>query len=178
MPQTSENIDTYAIRLKNLVDIVKYRTGKPKVNIIAHSMGGLVARRYVQLFGEDSVSKLVLVATPNSGIEGSIEGFCTTLGERRECEDMSANSPFMSRLNDPTGQPKQVKAYTITGTGCNTRGLDGDGIVAAASSRLSFARNYDINGTCTLFQQLHGEMLDISKFPETYEIVKEILQGP
>ena len=67
VPTKSENIDTYALRLKDLIDIVKERTAKPKVNIIAHSMGGLVARRYLQIFGDDDVHKLVTIATPQQG---------------------------------------------------------------------------------------------------------------
>src|SRR3989344_5149834 len=43
----SENIDTYSIRLKELVDTVKLKTGKSKVDIVAFSMGGLVTRRYI-----------------------------------------------------------------------------------------------------------------------------------
>jgi len=48
----SEYIDVYALRLKEIIDRVKLKTGKDKVVVIAHSMGGLVARRYIQLFGE------------------------------------------------------------------------------------------------------------------------------
>ena len=96
--QKSENIETYAIRLKELVDLVKYRTGKDKVIIIAHSMGGLVARSYMQIFGDEPVYKLVMIAVPNHGIEGSLNSYCPLLGERKECEDMAAGSIFMRRL--------------------------------------------------------------------------------
>ncbi|MEK6913329.1 MAG: hypothetical protein AABW47_01530, partial [Nanoarchaeota archaeon] len=51
------SIDTYAMRLKNLVDTMKYRTNKDKVIIVAHSMGGLVTRRYIQIFGAQDVDR-------------------------------------------------------------------------------------------------------------------------
>jgi len=71
-----ENVDTYAIRLNDIIKLLKYRTGKSKVNIIAHSMGGLVTRRYMQIFGEDSLNNVILIATPNHGISGDVKKVC------------------------------------------------------------------------------------------------------
>lgn len=47
----------------------KEETGADKVNIIAHSMGGLIARAYVQndSLYRDNISKLAMVGTPNHG---------------------------------------------------------------------------------------------------------------
>ncbi|MBI4017190.1 MAG: alpha/beta fold hydrolase, partial [Candidatus Aenigmarchaeota archaeon] len=104
VPTKSENIDTYALRLDNLIAMVKERTGKPKVNIIAHSMGGLVARRYIQIFGEDYIDKLVMIGTPNKGISGAVGNYCGFVGESRECQDMQENSLFINKLNDPLKQ--------------------------------------------------------------------------
>lgn len=177
VPTKSENIDTYALRLKDLIDIVKERTNKPKVNIIAHSMGGLVARRYIQIFGEEDIDKLVLITTPNKGISGLISDYCGLIGENRECQDMQKNSLFISKLNDPSKQPTKVKLYTITGNGCEMKLGDGDGIVLHESAMLENAKNYDINGTCGgLFGGvLHTEILNIEKYPQTYDAVRKIL---
>lgn len=39
-----------------------------KVNLVAHSMGGLVSRYYIQMLGgEDQVHKLIMLGTPNQG---------------------------------------------------------------------------------------------------------------
>ena len=38
---TSERIENYAVRLKEMIDMVRYRTGSPKVTIVAHSIAGL-----------------------------------------------------------------------------------------------------------------------------------------
>src|SRR3989338_2397738 len=105
VPTKTESIDTYALRLKDLIDIVKERTSKPKVNIIAHSMGGLVARRYMQIFGDDDIDKLIMLATPNKGIADAISDYCGLIGENRECADMDENSLFINKLNDPLKQP-------------------------------------------------------------------------
>ncbi|MBI2664172.1 alpha/beta fold hydrolase [Candidatus Woesearchaeota archaeon] len=170
----SESIDTYAVRLKEIVDRVKYRTGRPKVTIIAHSMGSLVARRYVQLFGPDSVRSLILIGSPNSGIAGSIADFCPVAGERLECRDMSAGSLFLNKLNR---SPPSVQVHNIVGTGCSMGQGAGDGFVLESSAVMEGALNYPVNGTCTRFAPLHTEMLDIDKYPEVYDIIIEALRS-
>ena len=174
----SENIDTYALRLRDLIDIVKQRTNKPKVNIIAHSMGGLVARRHMQIFGDDDIDKLVMIAAPNNGIAGAISDYCGLIGENRECQDMHENSLFINKLNDPLKQPANVKLYAIIGQGCQMKLGNGDGIVLAENAKLRGARLYFVNGTCGgLFGgTLHTEILNIEQYPETYRIVKGILR--
>lgn len=50
------------------INRVKDLTGSDKVNLICHSMGGLVARSYIQSDAyKYDVDKLVLIGTPNSG---------------------------------------------------------------------------------------------------------------
>ncbi|MBI4143585.1 alpha/beta hydrolase [Candidatus Woesearchaeota archaeon] len=178
IPTKSENIDTYALRLKDLIEIVKERTGKPKANIIAHSMGGLAARRYIQIFGEGDIDKLIMIATPNKGISGAVSDYCGFVGESRECNDMQENSIFLNKLNDPAKQPKETKIYTIVGQGCRMKNDDGDGIATVESTRLENSKSYQINGTCEgLFGEvLHTAILDIEKYPETYAAIKEILR--
>ncbi len=174
--QKSENIETYAIRLKELIDLLKFRTGKDKVIIIAHSMGGLVARSYINIFGEASVDKLILISTPNKGISGKVTSYCPILGEKKECSDMSAESIFIKKLNDPSKMPTNLKVYNIVGTGCDIDGKPGDGIVAKENAELDFAENFYVNGTCTRVNLLHTNILDINIYPELYETLKSVLK--
>ncbi|MBI4175977.1 MAG: alpha/beta fold hydrolase, partial [Candidatus Aenigmarchaeota archaeon] len=102
VPTKSETIDTYSLRLRDVISVVKERTGKQKVNIVAHSMGGLVARRYIQIFGDKDVNKLIMLATPNYGLAGRASDFCPLFGEQKECQDMQRDSLFLNRLNDPS----------------------------------------------------------------------------
>ena len=178
VPTKSENIETYALRLKDLVEIVKDRTNKQKVNIIAHSMGGLVARRYIQIFGEGDVDKLIMIAAPNKGIAGAIGDYCSFIGENRECQDMQENSLFINKLNDPFKQTISVRLYAVIGQGCQMKLGKGDGIVLAENAKLENARLYFVNGTCGgLFGgSLHTEILDIDRYDETYRKVREILE--
>ncbi|MFH1583327.1 MAG: alpha/beta fold hydrolase, partial [Candidatus Falkowbacteria bacterium] len=74
--------------LKAKINLVKEITGRDKVDIIAHSMGGLVARSYVE--GDDyqnDIDQIIFLGTPHQGspesylkYEGA-EGFFTT-GEK------------------------------------------------------------------------------------------------
>jgi len=175
--QKSENIETYAIRLKELIDLLKFRTGRDKINIIAHSMGSLVARDYIQIFGGSSVDKLIMITSPNKGISGQISSYCPILGEKKECEDMSKNSIFIKKLNDPLKIPKNNKIYNIIGIGCNMNSKTGDGIVLKENAELHHAENYYINGTCSRLKLLHTEILNIGKYPEVYEIISSILKS-
>jgi len=178
IPTKSENIDTYALRLKDLVEIVKERTGRPKVDIIAHSMGGLVARRYIQIFGENDIDKFIMIATPNKGVSGAVGDYCGLVGENRECVDMQESSLFMNKLNNPANQPGKIRMYTIIGRGCQMKFGNGDGITTVESASLQNSRAYYINGTCSgLFgEMLHTAILDIDQYPKTYETVREILK--
>ncbi|MEA2035882.1 MAG: alpha/beta fold hydrolase [Nanoarchaeota archaeon] len=176
----ADNIDTYAIRLNDIILLAKYKTGRPKVNIIAHSMGGLVVRRYIQIFGEDSLDKVILIGTPNEGIEPNVERICNILGERRECEDMSKDGVFLKKLNNPLDEIKSVRFYTISGKGCRIGEKDGDGVVTLGSSTLDYAEKYFVDGSCMDFFKisLHNDLADIDKYPKVYEYIKKSLDIP
>jgi len=87
------------------------------------------------------------------------------------------SSLFLNKLNDPAKQPKNVRLYTIAGTGCDTHGLDGDGIVLRDHVPIPGAQTFIVNGTCSTTTYLHTKMLDIDLYPETYEIIKSILKS-
>ena len=172
-----DSIDIYSIRLKNIIDTVKYKTDREKVIVISHSMGGLVVRRYVQLFGDDSIDKIIMITSPNKGISSGALKICGLFGAQKECDDMDANSVLINKLNGQTGF--NVPVYNIIGIGCDTYGEDGDGIVTNSSAYLDWAYNYYVNGTCQNreFKYLHTEIIYPDKYPQNYEIVKEILMG-
>lgn len=57
-----------AEELKTKIDAVKAQTGASKVDLVAHSMGGLVARQYIESpnYGHD-VDQLIFLGTPHLG---------------------------------------------------------------------------------------------------------------
>ncbi len=173
----SENIDTYSIRLKEIIDNVKYETGSSKVIIIAHSMGGLVARRYLQVFGNESIDKMILIATPNKGISGKALQYCGLFGASAECNDMDASSLFINKLN--TAKSDTIKIINIVGSGCLTDSTDGDGAVTADSSMVDFekAGNIVLKGNCSGLNLFHTEILDTDKYPELFEAISNSLRS-
>ncbi len=57
-----------ALKLRKKIQEVKNLTGFGKVDLVAHSMGGLVARYYVENRSyEGDVDKLIMLGTPNGG---------------------------------------------------------------------------------------------------------------
>ncbi len=60
--------DTNAALIKTQVDGILRKTGAAKVNLVAHSKGGLDARAYISNFkAGDKVASLTTIATPNHG---------------------------------------------------------------------------------------------------------------
>jgi triacylglycerol lipase len=64
----SDDIRGVAQRLAELVESVCADTGYERIHVVGHSMGGLVARYYVQRLGGDArVHTLVTLGTPHEG---------------------------------------------------------------------------------------------------------------
>jgi hypothetical protein len=172
------NIDTYALRLKESIDYTLYITGSDKVDVVAHSMGGLVLRRYMQIFGTQSIGKVILIGTPNEGISERTYNLCKIFGAVNECEDMQSSGIFIKKLNDLSNQQTVKETYFIVGKGCDTDGQDGDGVVTVNSSILPGfpdSHIFYVNGKCSGADTLHNDMLNPAKYPEVYNIVKAIL---
>ena len=177
IPRSNEHIETYADRLNYMVELIKYRTGKDRVNIIAHSMGGLVARKYIQKYGEDSIYNLIMIGTPNKGLVGDVDNYCSVFGEETECNEMKQNSTFINTLNEYSPKNK-TNFYAIIGIGCKTNDLDGDGITPSQNVLLPYSKNYYINGTCpNIFELLHSKMLDTKAYPLVSNSLKNILKS-
>ena len=175
--QKSERIENYAIRLKEIIDIVKKRTNSDKVIIIAHSMGGLVTREYTYLFGHENIDKIITINSPHNGVSKKISDFCPVLGSNKECNDMKQNSIFLNRLN--SNEIPDNMYYAIRSVGCDMDGTTGDGIVTNESGYLDGATNFVIKGQCTdsLNTELHGLVLNPELYPEAFEIIKNIIKN-
>ena len=64
------SIEDNALKLKRTVNKILKKTGKNKVNIIAHSKGGLDARYMIsELDMEDKVASLTTINTPHEGVK-------------------------------------------------------------------------------------------------------------
>lgn len=60
-------IDEYAPLIHDAVERLCRDTGKDKVVIVAHSMGGLAARAYLRRHGSSRIAKVITLGTPHRG---------------------------------------------------------------------------------------------------------------
>lgn len=78
------------VALREIIRRVLLLTGRDKVVLMGHSMGGLAAREYVQntsnwqLDGQHHVAKLVTTGTPHGGFEGINFSILTDIDEESE----------------------------------------------------------------------------------------------
>jgi pimeloyl-ACP methyl ester carboxylesterase len=89
-----------ARRLARFVERVRRETGAPRVDLVAHSLGGLVAMEYLAEGGSDAVRRVVTIASPHAGVawKGPIIGLCGP--------DMRAGGPFqLARATRPVPVP-------------------------------------------------------------------------
>ncbi len=130
----SENNITNANQLATFITSVKTQTGAAKVDLVAHSMGGLSTRYYLKnLGGQANVSEYVSLGSPHYGVWSACL-LPTSLGGQ-----MCPLSSFLSSLNSGDDTPGSLLYTTIYSTG--------DGTVPNSSSRLD-------GGAC--FKQVTG----------------------
>ena len=90
--------------LKQKIDEIKEQTGKNKVNVIAHSMGGLLVKDYLSSYGKESIDKLIFVGTPHLGAPKAakvlLEGdrFSIPWLEEDRIKEIAENSPALHEL--------------------------------------------------------------------------------
>ena len=105
---------------KKLANIIRSKQPAGSTfHIIAHSMGGLIARSAVENHGIDkSTKKLVMMGTPQTGVFGV---FMLSLLSKGcipkvvpEFDDLSPGSDFLTELNNK--KPVKVRYYAAVGT--------------------------------------------------------------
>jgi len=95
--------------LKCLIEEVKRKTNSDKVDIVAHSMGGLVVKDYVAKFNQDFIDKFIDIATPHLGtpLAAKILNYGDELGFKfvgvgvlnaGKIKDISQNMPAIYQL--------------------------------------------------------------------------------
>ena len=96
-----ESIPACATRLKAFVERVCAETGQPKVAIVAHSLGGVVALEYLGMPGGAArVDRCVTIASPHAGVtwRGGMVGHAAR-------QLYSKSSYMQSRGSDPLKVP-------------------------------------------------------------------------
>lgn len=103
------SIPSNAQRIKETVQSLKKSLGVNQVDIVAHSMGGILARYYVQCLGGDgNVRQLITLATPHQGTQWSRYSLLPHLRE------LSPESQLLKKLNN-IAPPTQTQGVCISG---------------------------------------------------------------
>ena len=61
------DLQILALGLKEKIEQIKVLTGAEKVDLVAHSMGGLLVKKYLKDYGGDSVDVFLDIGTPHTG---------------------------------------------------------------------------------------------------------------
>lgn len=89
----THDVPKLAEKLSDKVEVIRELTGADKVNLVGHSLGGIVCRWYVQEMGGDkTVSTAITLASPHAG---TIAAFA---GPGRTARELRPNSWVMRRL--------------------------------------------------------------------------------
>ncbi len=91
-------IDRLAESLAARIDALAAQTTSGRIVLVAHSMGGLVARAYLRRHGPDRVAQLITIGTPHRGTA------LAWLGLGRNAHEMRPGGEWIARLNQ-SGPP-------------------------------------------------------------------------
>ena len=77
------DIDDYAPRVQQAVEALRAQTGRDRVVVVAHSMGGLVARAWMRRYGTAQVARVITLGTPHHGTCLAAFGIGVNAGQMR-----------------------------------------------------------------------------------------------
>jgi triacylglycerol esterase/lipase EstA (alpha/beta hydrolase family) len=87
------SIDTFAEQLARKIDAIAAATGAASVMIVAHSMGGLVARAHLREHGTARIARIVTIGSPHHG------SMLAWFFPGRSLAQMRPGSAWLARLN-------------------------------------------------------------------------------
>ena len=144
-PSTRVDLDASAEYLHQVIESLE---GIERIHIVAHSMGGVVARTYRAKHRDERLNRLVLVGSPQNGAEMADLArdkanvvFKTIFGPAGQ-QLITDQAGFLAKL------PKPDVEFAVIAGGHPPNGInplipgDDDGIVSVASTRLAGAADY------------------------------------
>jgi pimeloyl-ACP methyl ester carboxylesterase len=99
-------INEFVSQLDKRIDSVVAATGASQVVIVAHSMGGLVARAYLHAFGGARIARVVMIGTPHHGSVYAffVPGACIA--------QMRPGNPWLAALPPVTAEPPMISLWS------------------------------------------------------------------
>lgn len=135
-PSMEEDIDWLAWWVRGRTRALAREHDVPKIDVVCHSLGGLIARYYVKfLEGDKHVARLITLASPHHGIFFAQIPFFPRfmISERLRIQVVPA-SPILKNLNEGDETPGSVLYTTI--------GSEADAYIDTKSSQLKGATNH------------------------------------
>jgi len=87
------DIEDFAVQLERAVHLLLSATRSEKVIIVAHSMGGLVARAWLRRFGAAHVTRIITLGTPHFGTD------LAHMGPGQNARQMQRNGEWLAKLD-------------------------------------------------------------------------------
>ncbi|MGZ8318764.1 MAG: alpha/beta fold hydrolase [Telluria sp.] len=133
-------IDGYVPAVAGAVEALCAQAGSPRLVIVAHSMGGLVARAYLRAHGAARVARVITLGTPHHGTSLAALGIGANAAQmRRAGQGGSPESAWLHALADSESAATRALVTSIYS--------HHDNIVAPqTSSHLPGARNLQFGG--------------------------------
>lgn len=159
------DIETIATELMEKIEEVKASRGVDKVDLVAHSMGGLLVKKYLKDHGGSSVSKFIDIGTPHTGAPSSYKTimYGDDLGVKalfglininsNRIKQISQNMPSVYQLLPSASYFDDYEYYVWDGDSANNR-LD----FSETSEYLKLAgrNNALVDRANTLHQEIDG----------------------
>jgi pimeloyl-ACP methyl ester carboxylesterase len=139
--------------LKVVIDAIKRFTGAPQVIVVAHSLGGLATRAYIQGLGRNrdgaaipygaDVAALIMISTPNQGsplatLSGKPGAESCVVADTANLRDLQPTSELVADLNRQSW-PSGTAVHSIVS---NNAGRDSDDVVTVQSQDLTALAQY------------------------------------
>ncbi len=181
--------DAAAPQLKRNLDFIRNLTGQSKVDVAAHSMGGLATRRLVDLDPQHGIGKFMMVGTPNQGtamaglselaldavdkgydLRWSLDLKDVQPSDRPALQWLKTNSPVRNDMNSRWAQgQKSLEAVVVVGS--HDKLTPGPHMVPAWGDKLIASQSLELEGTDVRYVRsrgaysVHGNLL---WHPDTY----------
>lgn len=111
-PAADAGIDDYVPLVNSAVAELRARTGASQVIIVAHSMGGLVARAWMRRHGGAQLARLITLGTPHHGTALANFGFGQNALQMRR-NGVAGASAWLTTLADGETGPQRALITSI-----------------------------------------------------------------
>ena len=128
------DLEIHAARVAQELRALQREANGARVSIVAHSMGGLVARSALRLLGPETVSRIVTIATPHHGTR--VARFFAWLLPMRQ---MVPGSAWLQAINTVPARPLATPLTSIYS-------LEDNLVVPPRSARLEAAEARELRG--------------------------------